>query len=320
MLSVVISSCNSDWTEEQYEQYVSFKAPISGSPAVTRLRLKYRPDTLVNYKLPLIVSGTTTNQKDIQAYVDLDPDTLNDFNVQNFNTRTDLYFKQLEAKHYKLLSNKVTISAGQNQGFLDIDFDFNGLDLVDKWILPLTVQDDPSYNYKAHPLKNFNNALLWITPFNDYSGTYSATNLTIKTPDNNTPIGITEREAHVVDDNTIFFYAAPIKENRADRRYFKIYAQFIPIDEEQGFVNLWSDNAELVNFAKNGQAKYKVTSLQDSDRPYLIHKTVTIELAYSFSDPFQAEGVDVHYNVEGTMSMTRRINTLIEDEEYAIEW
>lgn len=320
ILAVMVSSCNSDWTEEQYEQYVSFKAPLSGSPGVTQIRLKYRSDSVVNYKLPLMVSGSTMNKKAIDAYVALDVDTLNDLNLKSFYNRTDLYYKLLEEEHYKLLSDKVSIPAGECQGFLGIDFDFRNLDLVDKWILPLTVQDDPSYNYQSHPLKNFNNALLWITPFNDFSGTYGATNMTITTQGSNKPIVVNTREAQVVDENTVFFYAGAIKEIRADRRFFKIYMKFNKIDEEGGWVDLWSDNPDL-NFKLIGSPTYKITELYDTNQPFLLHRTITVQdLQYTFEDPNETPGFTMMYTAKGTMSMNRKINTLIPDEEFAIQW
>lgn len=320
ILAVVFSSCNSDWTEEQYEQYISFKAPLEGYPGLTRLRLKYRSDSVVNYKLPLIVSGSTMNQKTIEAYVDLDVDTLNDFNVKNYYNRTDLYYKLLEPEYYKLLSNKVTIPAGECQGFLDIDFDFRNLDLVDKWILPLTVQDDPSYNYTSHPLKNFNNALLWISPFNDFSGSYGTTDISITTQGSNKPIVVNNREAYVVDEKTVFFYAGAIKEIRADRRFFKVYMKFHEIDEETGWVEMWSDNPEL-KFNVKGNPTYKILNLFDTSQPFLLHKTITVQdLEYSFVDPNETPGFTMEYTCKGTMSMTRKINTLIPDEEFAIQW
>lgn len=319
ILTTILGACNSDWTEEQYTQYVSFKAPLSGNPGVTRIRLKYRADSVVNYKLPLMVSGSTMNSNDIMAHIDLDVDTLNDFNKNNYYSRTDLYYKLLEPRFYNILSKDVIIPKGECQGFIDIDFDLRNLDLVDKWILPLIVKDDPSYNYHSHPRKNYNNALLWITPFNDYSGTYGATNVSIYTDTSDNPIVVNTREVQVVDDNTVFFYAGAIKENRVDRRFFKIYLRFNPLSETDGDIDMWSDNEDL-QLEVIGNPTYKITELMDTSRPYLLRRTTTVNFEYRFVDPNETPGYTMNYNVKGSMSMERRINTLIPDEEYAIEW
>ena len=65
-LLVMLSSCSEFYSDEQYEHYVSFKAPTS---TVSRIRLKYRKGQPSPYRLPLIVAGSTMNNKDIDVHV-----------------------------------------------------------------------------------------------------------------------------------------------------------------------------------------------------------------------------------------------------------
>jgi hypothetical protein len=58
----------------------------------------------------------------------------------------------------------------------------------------------------------------------------------------------------------------------------------------------------------------------DTARPTLLRKTITVSMQYSFEDALELPGHITRYSVKGTMSMQRNINTLIEDEEFAIEW
>ncbi|MCS3362473.1 DUF4361 domain-containing protein [Bacteroides thetaiotaomicron] len=51
-----------------------------------------------------------------------------------------------------------------------------GPDLVDKWVLPLTIEDAPNGEHKPNYRKHYRKALLRVMPFNDYSGNYSAVN------------------------------------------------------------------------------------------------------------------------------------------------
>lgn len=315
--SFMVSSCNGDYTDEQYEQYVSFKAPAT---TVTQIRVKYRKGEPSLYQLPLIVSGSTVNNNDLDVHVGIDNDTLAIFNYEHYFEREDLYYKQLTEDFYSVPSYDVHIPAGDNLALMDIYFNFDGLDLSENWVLPLIVKDDPSFNYKAHPRKNFNNALLWVTPFNDFSGTYGTTNLSVFPEDSSMPLVVSNREAYVVDEKTIFFYAGAIKERRPDRRFFKIYATFTPLTEDTGIVDLRADNPDI-NFQVLGQASYKISEMMDATRPALMRRTVTIEnLNYTFVDPWETHGYTAKYKVTGTMTMQRNINTLIPDEEYAIEW
>lgn len=214
-LLVMLSSCSEFYSDEQYEHYVSFKAPTS---TVSRIRLKYRKGQPSPYRLPLIVAGSTMNNKDIDVHVGIDNDTLDIYNYEHYYEREDLYYKQLPENFYSIPNYDIHIPAGECQALMDINFNFNGLDLSEKWVLPLIIKDDPSYNYTSHPRKNFNNALLWITPFNDFSGNYGTTALNVFPEDTNKPLVVDTREAYVVDENTIFFYAGAIKEKRKKNR------------------------------------------------------------------------------------------------------
>lgn len=311
------SSCNDDWDKEQYVQYVAIKAPANST--VTQIRLKFRKDSLSLYRLPLIVSGSTMNEKDLDVHVGVDNDTLAIYNQEHFYNRTDLYFRQLDPAFYEIPNSVVRIAAGECQGLLNINFSFKGLDLSDKWVLPLIVEDDPSYNYQSHPRKDYNNALLWITPFNDFSGTYGSTNISVYTEKSDKPIVANTRESYVVDDRSIFFYAGATKETRADRKFFKIIATFNAETDSTGTVSLVAENPEL-NLEVIGQPSYYITKVMDTSRPSLLRRTVTINMEYKYEDPLETPDYIMKYRVKGTMSMQRNINTLIPDEEYSIEW
>ena len=74
---------------------VSFKAPVNAQ-GVTPIYIRYKPEGKVTYQLPLIVSGSTMNSKDLNVHVGLDLDTLDVLNVEHFGSRKELFFKPLE--------------------------------------------------------------------------------------------------------------------------------------------------------------------------------------------------------------------------------
>lgn len=312
------SSCNDEWKDEQYEHYVSFKAPIeSGNGGVTPIYVRYKTNEKVSYQLPLIVSGSTTNDKNMTVHVAVDPDTLKVLNYEWFQNRTDYYYKELSTGYYSI-PQTVNIKAGENTGLMNIDFTLKGIDLVDKWVLPLTVLDDPSYDYMSNPRKYYNKALLRIFPFNDYSGAYSGTALKVYMEgyENETPIVNSVIRTYVVDENAIFFYAGNIDEDRQDRRNYKIYATF----DEQGGVTLSSDNPDM-KFVVNRDPSYVITEMMDDVRPYLLHRYVTINnIDYQFTDYTMVPNIDINYLVSGSLTLERQINTQIPDEDQAIEW
>lgn len=313
---IVLGSCNDEWTEEQFEQFVSFKAPINNQ-GVSDIYVRYRANEGTTFEQPLVVSGSTTNDQNRTVHVAVDSDTLVDLNYERFQNRTDFYYRELDNKYYSFPS-EVQISAGENTSMLDINFTLKDIDMVDKWVLPITIEDDPSYNYTANPRKHYRKALLRINPFNDYSGTYSGTALktVMEGYEDETPIVKSEIKTYVVDENTIFFYAGNIDEDRTDRGNYKIYARL----NENGGVTLYADNPAM-NFQLNKDASYSLNEQMDEVRPYLLRRYLTINnIDYQFTDYTMVPNVDINYKVSGSMILERRLNTQIPDEDQAIEW
>lgn len=313
-------SCNNEWEDEQYKQYVSFKAPV-GSNGVTDIYIRYKKDGKVTYQLPVIVSGSTFNAKDMNVKIELDSDTLSILNDERFG-REDLYYLELTPEHYSF-PEEINMPQGTSVVTLPIDFDLTGINMVRNWVLPLTIVDKPGV-YLGHPRKNYAKALLNIKPFNDYSGTYSTTTLQsfIANADGSydqaNPIVRNTRTGQVVDENTIFFYAGAMEEDLINREDYKVNFYFNP---ETEMVELSSDNESLkLEQLNKDQSVYTIAEVPDQERPYLIHRYVIFNIEYTFVDYTSVKGTEIAYHVKGTMSLERKINTQIPDEDQAIEW
>lgn len=313
-------SCNNEWEDEQYEQYVSFKAPV-GSNGVTDIYIRYKKDGKVTYQLPVIVSGSTFNAKDMNVKIELDSDTLSILNDERFG-REDLYYLELTPEHYSF-PEEINMPQGTSVVTLPIDFDLTGINMVRNWVLPLTIVDKPGV-YLGHPRKNYAKALLNIKPFNDYSGTYSTTTLQsfIANADGSydqaNPIVRNTRTGQVVDENTIFFYAGAMEEDLINREDYKVNFYFNP---ETEMVELSSDNESLkLEQLNKDQSVYTIAEVPDQERPYLIHRYVIFNIEYTFVDYTSVKGTEIAYHVKGIMSLERKINTQIPDEDQAIEW
>jgi hypothetical protein len=314
---ICCSACNDEWKEEQYDHYVSFKAPINDQ-GVTRIYVRYKSEGAASYQLPLVVSGSTMNDKNITAHVAVDPDTLETLNYERFQNRTDLYYRELGSQFFTMPEN-VTIPAGEISTEMNINFTLNDIDLADKWLLPLTINDDASYDYTANPRKNYRKALLRIMPFNDYSGIYSGTGLKIflKGYENEAPIVRSEIPTYVVDENTIFFYAGMIGEDDFYRKNYKIFAHF---NEETKIVTYSAEDSDI-EFEARGTSIFKIDEIMDDVRPYLLHRYITINnIDYTFTDYTTVPDNTISFTVRGTLIMERKINTQVPDQDQAIEW
>ncbi len=318
----VTSACNDEWKDEQYQQYVSLKAPVD-SKGCTQINVRYKKDGKTTYRLPVIVSGSTMNEKDLNVHIAVDPDTLVQFNEARFTTDTERFYDQLLPQYYSF-HEEINIPAGTSTALLDIDFSLKDLDMVDKWILPLTIKDDASYNYQSNMRKHYRKALLRVMPFNDFSGSYSTT--AMKTYfydiDKEEVVGDAmvenTRTAFVVNDSTIFFYAGLMGEDlpKSKRRLYKVYVKF----NHDKSLTLSADNDRIDFEIPEGTTPiYSTTKNMDDTRPYIEHRFTTLRLTYLFNDITSAS-IPIRYKVTGTLLLERKINLQIPDEDQAIEW
>lgn len=332
---IVISACNDEWKDEQYEYLISFSAPLNND-GVSPIYVRYKESGSVTYKLPLLVSGSLHNKKDINVKLDVDHDTLSILNYERFKNRTDFYYHELTSNFFSI-PETANIKAGESTALVDVDFSLKGLDLVEKWVLPLTISEGASSDYVANPRKHYRKALLQVNPFNDYSGKYGATTLKMyileekKDANGNTVLdgdgNIVYEEGSaivkntiplsVVDENTVFFYAGMIEQESSLRSNYKIYASF---DKETNSVKLSADNPKI-KFIETQDASFTLIEKMDEVQPYLMHRYLTINnIGYEFVDYTTIPNDEVKFQVVGSITMERKINTQIPDEDQAIEW
>ncbi len=335
--ATAMTSCNDEWEDEQYEQYVSFRAPLDTEGNSVGVTTIFVPYTRINsdgsarygagissYDLPVIVSGSTHNAKDLEVHIVHDPDTLDALNYARFNTRTELFYHDMNS--YASYPPTLAIPKGQDVGLFTIQFDFHNFDLSDKWVLPLTVEEKPEYGYQRNPRKNYAKAMLRVLPYTDFSGNYQANNqkfyvfsingVELSLAERGEPSALSVVQMYVVDENTVFFYAGNFDETRLDRKSYKIFARFN--GETSGTVDLWCDNPE-VQFKENRKASFRVTSEPDAVQPYLLRRDVIINnMDYNFTDHTSTNGSKIEYNVAGTLTMERVLNTQMPEEDQVV--
>ncbi len=305
-------ACNKEWEDELYKQAVSF-----GKNGVADIYLRYKPEGKTTYQVPVILSGSTMNGTDLNVNIAVDPDTLVQLNFERYRYRDDLYYIELDKQYYNLPSTQVTIPKGTSVGTLDIDFTLGNLDMVDQYILPLTIAEGNGYevNYRKH----YRKALLNIIPFNDYSGSYSATAGLVyqrdKADNEQVPVAMERRNLKVVDDKSVFFYAGLTDEELENRELYKIIAHF----EDGGVMRLEAPHAEEISF-KFISADYIITEEMDALQPYLLHRYIKINMEYEYNELIPNTELHIPYRFFGSITMERKINTTVPDEDQAIIW
>lgn len=319
MIVFVFTACNNEWEDEQYEQMISIKSSPNFQ-GVTWRNVKYTADGTVTYNIPVIVSGSTNNVADRHVHFELDPDTLAKINVAKFGQREELYFKQLPEQYYSF-PEEITIPKGQNVALLPVTYNLSGIDMVEKWVLPIRIASREKYDYKVNPRKYYSCILLEPVPFNEFSGNYSGTQLTGWVGDETKlKLNSEDHRCYVVNDSTVFFYAGLRSVDYTDRALYKIYFRFTgdDYDAKHKYVEIWSDNLDM-NFNVNKDAIYSVTKTMDATTPNLQHIYITISnIDYDFVDYTTTPGHPITYHFSGSMTLQRDLDLTTPEEDQNI--
>lgn len=333
------TSCNDEWKDEQYHEYISFKAPLNGD-GVYQIRIPYTRNNydedgkflsakyadegnggqgLSDYQLPVIVSGSLTNSKDYDVHLAFDPDTLDILNVDRFQARTNIYYKDMS--EYATIPEVLHIKSGENVAICNVRFNFKDIDMTEKWVLPIQIVKTGNNNYEANPRKSYSKALLRVFPFNDWSGYYSATGATITMVGTGIGTNVQNKELYLVDENTCFFYAGDINEDREDHKLYKIFVKFDG-NKSNGNIEMWSDNPKIkFHMDTEKQPTYSVVDIPDGVKDYLVRHVITINnFSYYYTDYTASPGTEFEYNVSGSMTLSRNLNTLDKNPQYQIQW
>lgn len=321
LMVLMTMSCNDEWTDELYKELISLKAPLN-EQGVSPIYLRYDADGIREYDLPVIVSGSRTNDREISVKIGVDYDTLGIMNNERFQYRTDLYYKQLPVDFYEFPSSTCVVPAGSNTAIHKVRFKFENLDLVNKWVLPLTIMDEPSY--ETNNRKGWRKALLHVIPFNNYSGKYSSTAMNVNFLNDNKNMVMSTRNAWVVDENAVFFYAGMIEEEAEDRGIYKIIMRFGEgVEQEDGSIRgslKLETTTPAINFVVKGQPTYHIRKATDLTLPYLVREYCTVTMEYEYSDITSIPNFPIRYVAKGSMTLERQRNTTIPDEDQAIQW
>jgi len=302
-------ACNKEWTKELYVKEVSFV-----KSGVVKVYAKYKSQGgVVRVKVPVMLSGSTGNPDDIEVTIAIDRDTLGDLNFDRFRLRKDLYFHELPEANYSFTSMTTIIPKGELQGYFDLDLKLEGLDLIDKYILPVKIVATSKDNVAQR--RWFSKSLMQIIPFNDYSNKYSNAGLIWNrdvSQNNQTALTTPYRTAWVVNEQTVFFFAGNVDEEAYDRAMYKIVAQFNP----DSTVTLSAPDAAIKFTQKAGT--YSISKKMDEVQPYLEKTYITMNLEYWYSD-ITNPSFPINYRFVGPLTLERIRNIQIPDEDQQVQ-
>ncbi|MGL5705823.1 MAG: DUF4973 domain-containing protein [Tannerellaceae bacterium] len=308
-------SCNDELKEEQYDKFLSF-----ANSGVVDVYLKYESEGgHRNYKIPVLLSGSLLHDKDTRVDIEVANDTIADLNFDRYRYREDLFFKELDKKHYDFPTMSTVIKKGESTSLIDVNFNLADLDMIDKYILPLKISQ--TSDFPANPRKWYKRSLMNLILFNDYSGLYSVGGEIAEQDENGNNTGalikVETRNSWVVDENTIFFYAGFAEEEAIDRAIYRIKATFHKVTPFSGTVELTCDNPDIRFVHEPIKCNFTIEEEMDALLPYLKRIYTTMYLDYSYNDITNPEN-QLRYRFNGSMVLERKLNILKPEEDQYI--
>lgn len=317
------TSCNEEWTEEQFTQMISIKSSPNNY-GVTNIPVRYEEGGEYTYNVPVLVSGSTKNASMRTVQFSVSTDTLDILNFDKFGNRENLYFNELPDRYYTFPST-LTIPENENIGLLPVTFKLSGIDESVKWVLPIQVDNDPTgTNYVVNTRKYYDKILIRPILFNDYSGKYAGTQLLGSIDGGQKNLNTPSIRAYVVNENKIFFYAGQSRtENNDDRQRYKVYLEFTDevvstdvngIESKKAILSSDIDNG--IDFETSGIVTYTMTSEMDPLIDNRKHVYIQIfGIKFNYIDRTTVPNSEIRYDWEGSISLQRDIDINFPDEQ-----
>jgi hypothetical protein len=205
-----------------------------------------------------------------------------------------------------------TIPSGQNVGYINMNFKLSGVDMINKYILPLNVVSTDKFGPNLH--KHYRKTLMRIIPFNDYSGNYSALSGQVinKSLPSLPALKVSSREARVVNENTIFFFAGVTEEEAFDRAKYKIKARF----NADSTVTLTAEDPSINFVQKSGT--YSIKKRMDDVLPYNQITDLTLTMEYDYDDITNPK-IPLKYKFTGSLVLEKVKNINIPEEDQQVQ-
>lgn len=214
ILAAFFVACNNGLPDEMFEKKV-----IINQNGFLDYELDYTSSETSDTIISVAVSGTSKLKKDVIVNMQIDKDTLDNYNWERFRNQEILYYDLLPENCYEFNGKNVVIKSGTEYTDIPITFHLEKIDKNKQFVLPISIAN--SSDYKIGESK-YSTVLMRIKLTNQYSGTYNLS-ATLKESGSDETLEVRmNRELSVMDDNTCYLYAGNIAENRIDRELYKI--------------------------------------------------------------------------------------------------
>jgi hypothetical protein len=296
------TSCSDDLNYELFTKYTYLlKNGWQGDIA-----MNLTEQNTVNVNVAFGVNGTTSNNKDVNVTLAVDPDTLRDYNFDKNKNDSAAYYTILPADCYQFDKTSYTIPAGQLNAAATVTVDMtklaNNYSIYDQYVLPIKIAS--SDGEVVGPSK-YSRALYLINLVNSWSGAYSGTG-TLKAiykkkigsryQDITYTGEVSGKRLYAVSNKECYMYAGSYERNT------KHHAEFVVRMTMNADSTITMTSPVDADKFQPISAYYTFKFTQNSTDSRKLNRMTVLYTHYKYIDTYTDPDITEPYEYEGTLS------------------
>lgn len=221
LMACAVISCDSNIPDEQFVKKVSLT-----KNGMQKYNIDFTDEGTLNLDIPVLVSGTSKNDQDIEVTVALDPDTLADYNFERYRNNEALYYQlPSENMYFFPKGATATIPAGMDYNTIPLTIDLRNFDLYNNYILPLQITNVSTYGIAQ---SNYSKLLINLNINNFISGSYTVSGSVWEASMPDQKLAISANSLFTLGANKCYLYMGDIAEENNNRT---LYTMTIEVDK-----------------------------------------------------------------------------------------
>ena len=290
-------SCEDELDSELFTKY----SYLMNNGWQENIQMTINDDNTVDLPVYFGVNGTSGNDRDIFVKLDIDQDTLDQYNFDKFKNETASYYDILPADCYAFDKPLYTIPRGALNAKAVCKIDLNALrqhNIYNEYVLPVKIAS--SEGEPAGPPR-YTKALYYINFTNPYSGVYAG-NGTIKQLGTKYTAEVSGKQLYAISHDECYMYAGNMDRTKAGHKNYVVTARF----KDDGTLDITANNEAigLVPVKGTWQDKF-YTNVSDSRK---LTRMTTVVVSYEYTDISDADDDNpIRYSYEGTLTKSEDV-------------
>ncbi|MDD3036983.1 DUF4973 domain-containing protein [Bacteroides sp.] len=221
LMVCAVTSCDNNIPDEQFAKKVSLT-----KNGMQKYNIDFTDEGILDLNIPVLVSGTSKNDQNIEVTIALDPDTLANYNFERYRNNQALYYQLPSENMYHFPKGAtVTIPAGVDYSIIPLTIDLRNFDLYNNYILPLQINKVSAYEIAW---SSYSKLLINLNISNFISGSYTVSGNVWEASMPDQKLAVSSSSLFTLGANKCYLYMGDIAEDNINRA---LYTMTIEVDK-----------------------------------------------------------------------------------------